>query len=44
MIGTIPKFLIKKKLEELEIGGQAETIRTTVLLKSARTLRRVVKT
>ena len=40
---TIPKFL-KRDLKELEIGGQTETIQTTVLLISARILRRVLET
>ena len=30
-------------LEELEIGGRAESIQTTALLRSARTLRRVLE-
>ena len=46
VIGTlrmISKGLVKG-LEELEIGGQVETIQTTELLGSARILRRVLKT
>ena len=42
-LGTIPKGLIKG-LEDLEIKGQAEIIQTTVLLRSARILRRVLET
>ena len=42
-LGTIPKGFIKR-LEELEIGGRAETIQTTALLRSARILRRVLET
>ena len=42
-IGTIPKGLVRG-LEELEIGGQAETIQTTVLLRSVRILRGGVET
>ena len=40
---TIPKDLIKV-LEELEIGGRAETIQTTELLRPARILRGVLDT
>ena len=40
---TIPKGLVKCS-EELEIGGCAETIQTTALLRSARILRRVLET
>ena len=39
---TIPKGFIKG-LHELEIGGQAETIQLTTLLRSARILRRVLE-
>ena len=39
-LGTIPKGLVKW-VEELEIGGRAETSQTTALLRSARILRRV---
>ena len=39
----IPKGLVKE-LWELEIGGWAETIQTTALLRSARILRRVLDT
>ena len=41
--GTIPKGLVKG-LEDLEIRGQVETIQITVLLRSARILRRVLET
>ena len=41
--GTTPKGLIRG-LEELEIGGPAETIQTTALLRSARILRGVLAT
>ena len=37
---TTPKGLVRR-LEELKIGGRAETIETTVLLRSARILRKV---
>ena len=42
-LGTITKGLLKG-LEDLEIGGRVETIQTTALLRSARILRRVLKT
>ena len=41
--GTVNKGLLKG-LEDLEIRGQEETIKTTTLLKTARILRRVLKT
>ena len=41
--GTIPKGL-KRGLEELEIGGWAESIQTIALLKMTRILRRVLET
>ena len=41
--GMDPKNM-EKRLEKLEIGGQIETIRTTVLLKPARILRRDLET
>ena len=41
--GTITKGLLKG-LEDLEVGGRVETIQTTALLKTARILRRVLKT
>ena len=43
VLGMIPKDLIKR-LEELEIRGQAETIQTTALLRSPRILRSVLET
>ena len=42
-LGTITKGLLKG-LEDLEVGGRAETIQTTALLKTARILRRVLET
>ena len=42
-LGTVPKAL-EKDLGELEIRGIIETIQTTVLLGSARILRRVWET
>ena len=42
-LGTISKGL-ERRLEELEIGGRAETIQTRGLLRSARILRRVLET
>ena len=41
--GTVTKRLLKG-LEDLEIGGQVETIQTTALLKTAKILRRVLET
>ena len=41
--GTVTKGLLKG-LEDLEIGGRVETILTTVLLRTARILRRVLET
>ena len=40
---TVTKGLLKG-LEDLEVGGRVETIQTTVLLKTARILRRVLET
>ena len=40
---TVSKGLLKG-LEDLEIGGQVETIQTTALLKTDRILRRVLET
>ena len=40
---TIPKGLARG-LEELENGGRVEIIQTTTLLRTARILRRVLKT
>ena len=41
--GTVTKGLLKE-LEDLEIGGQVETIKTTALLRTPRILRRVLET
>ena len=41
-LGTITKGLLKG-LEDLEIGGQVETIQTTALLRTARIPRRVLE-
>ena len=43
ILGTITKGLLKG-LEDFEAGGWVETIQTTALLKTARILRRVLKT
>ena len=40
--GTITKGLLKG-LEDLEVGGRVETIQMTVLLRTARILRRVIE-
>ena len=40
---TLTKGLLKG-LEDLEVGGQVETIQTTALLKTARILRKVLET
>ena len=42
-LGTITKGLLKG-LEDLEVGGRVETIQITALLRTARILRRVLKT
>ena len=42
-LGMIPKGLIKRQ-EELEIGGQVETIQTIALLRLERIPRRVLET
>ena len=42
-LGTIIKWL-SKGLEDLEVGGQVETIQTTALLRTARIMRRVLET
>ena len=42
-LGAITKGLLKV-LEDFEVGGQVETIQTTVLLRTARILRRVLET
>ena len=41
--GTASKGLLKG-LEDLEVGGRVETIQMTVLLRTARILRRVLET
>ena len=41
--GTVSKGLLKG-LEDLEVGGRVETIQMTVLLRTARLLRRVLET
>ena len=41
--GTITKGLLKG-LEDLEVGGRVETIKTTAILRTARILRRVLET
>ena len=41
--GTVTKGLLKG-LKDLEVGGRAETIQTTALLRTARILRRVLET
>ena len=41
--GAIIKGLLKG-LEDLEVGGRVETVQTTVLLRTARILRRVLET
>ena len=43
VLGRITKGLVKG-LEDLEIRGQVEIIQTTVLLRSARILRKVLET
>ena len=40
---TIPKNFVRG-LENLEFRGRAETLQTTVLLRSVRTLRKVLET
>ena len=40
---TVTKGLLKG-LEDLEVGGQVETIQTTALLRMARILKRVLET
>ena len=42
-LGTVPRGL-EKRLEKLEIRGRIETLQTTVLLRLARILRRVLET
>ena len=41
--GTVSKGLLKG-LEDLEVGGQMDTIKTTVFLRTARLLRRALVT
>ncbi len=41
--GTVTKGLLKG-LEDLEVDGRVETIQTTVQLRTARILRRVLET
>ena len=41
--GTVTKWLLKG-LEDLEIGGRAEIIQTTALLRTPRILRKVLET
>ena len=41
--GTVTKGLLKE-LEDLEVGGREETIQTTTLLRTARTLKKVLET
>ena len=41
--GTVTKGPLKG-LEDLEVGGQVETIQTTTLLRMTRILRRVLET
>ena len=43
VLGTVTQGLLKG-LEDLEIRGRAETIKTTALLRSARIPRRVLET
>ena len=42
-LGTITKELLKG-LEDLEVGGRVETIQMSALLRTARTLRRILET
>ena len=41
--GTVIKTLLKGQ-ENLEVGGRVENIQTTVLLRTARILRRILET
>ena len=43
VFGTVTKVLLNG-LEDLEVGGRVETIKTTALLRTARILRRVLGT
>ena len=42
-LGTVTKELVQE-LDDLEIRGRVETIKATVLLKSAKILRKVLET
>ena len=42
-LGTVNEGLLKG-LEDMEIGGRVETIKTTTVLRTARNLRRVLET
>ena len=42
-LGTITKGLLKG-VEDLEVGGRVETIQKLALLRTARTLKRVLET
>ena len=42
-LGIVSEGLLKR-MEDLEVGGWVDTIQTTTLLRSARILRRVLKT
>ena len=42
-LGSVTKILLKG-LEDLEVGGQVETIQTTTLLRMTRILKRVLET
>ena len=41
--GTVTKGLLKG-LEDLEVGGRVKTTQTTILLRTVRIMRRVIKT
>ena len=41
--GTVTKGLLKG-LEDLEVGGQMETVQTTALLRTVRILKRILET
>ena len=41
--GTVTKAILKR-LEGLEVRGRVKTIQTTILLRTARILRRVLET
>ena len=41
--GTVTKRLLKR-MEDFEVGGRLETIQITALLRTARILRRILKT